>query len=162
MVWLRCLPILLSFQHGDPYSCCSQDNRNIIAFLEWLRGGGLNIHDHTAVGILCNRLDVVEVSESAAILRCIARYFDRFIRQEFIDQDGKQYLAILEGDLGNPSMNILHENLLSGRRGLGKVSERLPGSWQVALALVEVERLGSSGVCFGDLARRGQDVREFE
>ena len=53
-------------------------------------------------------------------------------------------------------------DILSGGCGLGKVPERLPGSWQVAFALVEVERLGSGGVCFGDLAGRGEDVREFE
>ncbi len=52
--------------------------------------------------------------------------------------------------------------ILSGRCGLGKVSERLPGPWQVAFALVEVTRLGRGGVCFGDLACRGEDVREFE
>src|SRR5262249_49718677 len=52
--------------------------------------------------------------------------------------------------------------ILSVRCGLGKVSERFPGSWQVALALVEVKRLGSNGACLGDLAFRGEDVREFE
>ena len=45
---------------------------------------------------------------------------------------------------------------------MGKISERLPGSGQVALALVEAKRLGSGGVCFGDLACRGEDVRELE
>jgi hypothetical protein len=52
--------------------------------------------------------------------------------------------------------------ILSGRCGLSKISERFPGSWQVALALVEAKRLGSGGVCFGVPASRGQDVREFE
>src|SRR5215813_112026 len=53
-------------------------------------------------------------------------------------------------------------DILSGRCGLGKVLERFPRSWQVALALVEVKGLGSGGVCFGGLACRGEDVREFE
>jgi hypothetical protein len=52
--------------------------------------------------------------------------------------------------------------ILSGRCGLGKVSQRLPGAGQVALALVEVTRLGSGRVCFRDLACRGEDVRKFE
>jgi hypothetical protein len=45
---------------------------------------------------------------------------------------------------------------------LGNVSERFPGAWQVALALVEVTRLGSDGMRFGDFACRGENVRELE
>jgi hypothetical protein len=52
--------------------------------------------------------------------------------------------------------------ILSGRCGLGNVSERFPGAGQVAFALVEVTCLGSGGVRFGDLACHGEDVREFE
>src|SRR5712691_5360709 len=47
----------------------------------------------------------------------------------------------------------------------GKVLERLPGSWQVAFALVEVNSLGGGGVrlgapagCFEDMNQIEQDV----
>src|SRR6266702_7636272 len=44
----------------------------------------------------------------------------------------------------------------------GKVPERFPGPWKVALALVEIKGLGGCDVCFGSTAGRGQDVSQIE
>src|SRR5262249_20821745 len=40
--------------------------------------------------------------------------------------------------------------------------QRLPDSWQVAFALIEVNGPGSSGARFGDPAERREDVRQVE
>src|SRR6516165_8397782 len=88
-LWLH-RPILLLFQHGHPYPCRPQDNRNIIAFLESLRRGGRNIHCRTSVRIPCDSLDGKDSSDCATMLRYIARYFERFISHAFIDLDGEQ------------------------------------------------------------------------
>ena len=45
---------------------------------------------------------------------------------------------------------------------LGKVPERFPGPWKVALALVEIKGLGGCGVCFGSTAGRSQDMSQIE
>src|SRR5712671_772714 len=45
---------------------------------------------------------------------------------------------------------------------LSQVSERIPGSWQIFLASVEVKGLGGCGACVGDLAGRSEDVSQIE
>jgi hypothetical protein len=52
--------------------------------------------------------------------------------------------------------------VLSAGRILGKVSARLPGSREVAFALVKINRLGGCGVCFMDAAGCGEDLGEVE
>ena len=45
---------------------------------------------------------------------------------------------------------------------MGKVSERFPGSWKVAFALVEVKGPGGCRVRFGDSTGRSEDMSEIE
>jgi hypothetical protein len=45
---------------------------------------------------------------------------------------------------------------------LGKVSEGLPDSREVAFALVEIKSLDGCGVCFEDAAGRSEDLGEIE
>ena len=55
-------------------------------------------------------------------------------------------MVISERDVGD--IMVRHGAILSGGCVSGKVPERLPGSWQVAFALVEVKGLAGGGVRF--------------
>src|SRR6266480_6012444 len=44
----------------------------------------------------------------------------------------------------------------------GKVPERFPGPWKVALALVEIKGLRGYGVCFRNTAGRSQGLSQIE
>ena len=101
--------------------------------------------------------------EVLTVLGCVAGYFDGFASRETEELNGKLDTAvILEFGLGD--IGIRHGWILSngGVAIAGEISERLPGSWQVAFALVEIKSLGGCGARFGDPADCGENVGEIE